>query len=1118
MATPSFLEEYRPTELPNSGVKKPSFIEEYRPPSGPMHRGRPVNRQATDIAFPKTWDEYNQTGKPLSVLGMDTPIRLQEGVTEEGHKRTYFVPPPINIKTGNAPVDVGLGAQQSMSNIGVGGTLEAGRATLALGEYLLESVGLDDREVQYIEENFPTLPAGNDYEKFGQEVVSMLVGGVAGGRLVQKLAERLKTPEKAAEILSTFSKRLRNDPNGIRKLQLMVRGVLTEFGEILGASTTTPPEIDPLSEDLGIVPEGENNFAANVVDNTAFSVILRTVGKVLGFGGKKLDEKILQGFRGADRNLAALHWLKAIDPLTAENLPGEEIRRRAQIMADVIQKHKMFELSLTGNQLPVDTSMSIMAGAEEYMRRTYSYMEAELGAQGFADFVKQGVKNIITQTTSIKQGMKANPEVAVSDSNFLENVGTEINSVADSLATPAQGHQVAQNIGRSAVDRINAADANVNAAREQVRGADLNVDFTQSEQQITQMLEQARQSGNLGSSETQRYMLQNLTGPQLYQAWLKARTRVDDAFKNVPHEQVDSMELANLLARAGDVTNILEDFGIPATSGGLKKYDPTNINQDTGLNEVEELAQQLESKGYNDVYILVNELRSKLSRRINSAYVSGDSDTALQIELVRDGIDELINKSGNPDIQRAMREYKEYADNWLQTTPLKQYDAAASQVKDMGDGYTRGSLEANEAGMAALAQSRNAYTDDYLTKFVLALQSGNPNASPQISQALVGEALNTLVKKTRAGSRISSDELLAAIEPYARTLETTDPNTIKMWRESVEELKLAESGLQDAEQALANAEIAATQIREEAGRSAARYFIAERTGNASIRESSTDAFRQLFDSQDSPTLVKRLLDEMNVAGDELAIQGVKSEYLRWLKNRIFTKKPVGFTGEADDSVVRDLSGAKLQDALSSDYSHDMMLLKEVFADDPDAGNAVVALMTQMHNMINSRATKVNPFGSNTVVDATLQKSVNTLIMLTLGVLNPTATKARALTGALTLGHNARLSSAFDTIFGKIVTDPQFVSEALESVAKGRPVGRFLAVLTKGMARGTLGAKRDTEEQTEEAFNTSQLEQERETLATQHTERPVERVATNLPEGYAMDERGFIQRPGAIRTK
>jgi hypothetical protein len=56
MATPSFLEEYRPTELPNSGVKKPSFIEEYRPPSGPMHRGRPVNRQATDIAFPKTWD------------------------------------------------------------------------------------------------------------------------------------------------------------------------------------------------------------------------------------------------------------------------------------------------------------------------------------------------------------------------------------------------------------------------------------------------------------------------------------------------------------------------------------------------------------------------------------------------------------------------------------------------------------------------------------------------------------------------------------------------------------------------------------------------------------------------------------------------------------------------------------------------------------------------------------------------------------------------------------------------------------------------------------------------------------------------------------------------------
>jgi hypothetical protein len=1084
--------------------------------SGPIHRGRPVNRQARDVSFPKTWDEYNQTGEPLSVLGMDTPIRLQQGTTDEGAKRTYFVPPPINIKTGNQFVDVGIGAQAATSNMAIGGALEAGRATLALGEYLLESAGLDDREVQYIEENFPTLPAGSDFEKFGQEVASMLYGGVTGAGLVKKLSEYVRAPEKVAQILTTFSQRLKNDPNGMRKLQLMIRGVLTEFGEILGASATTPPEIDPLSEQLGIVPEGENNFAANVVDNTAFSVLLRTVGKVVGFAGKKIDEKIIQGFRGADRNLAAKHWLKAIDPLTADNLPDEEIRRRASIMADVLQKHQMFDLALTGKQVPVDTSMSVMAGAEEYMRRTYAYMEQQMGTKAFTDFVRQGAKDIVSQTIAIKQGMKANPEVAMSDANFLETVGTEVSSAANSLATPTQGHQIAEDIGTGMSNRIHAADDTVNLRKQEVLGANMNIDTIQSEQQITQMLEDARRTGNLGSSETQRYMLQDLAGPQLYQAWLKARGKVDEAFKNIPHEVVDSNELAQLLAQVGDVTNILEDFGIPSTSGGMKKYNPVPDPQ-TGLSEIDQLAQSLEANGYNDVYILVNEVRSKLSRRISSAYAASDSDTALQLELLRDGIDQLVGKSKNPDIQNAMATYAEFADNWLQTTPLKQYDAAASQVQPMPGGMTRGSLEANEAGMAALAQSRNAYTDDYLTKFVLALQSGNPDAAPEISQALVGEALNTLVKKFRSGSRIPSNELLAAIEPYARTLETTNPNLIRAWREQVDQLSHAEAGLKNSEDALAEAEVLAADIKQEANTTAARYFVAELTGNSGVRESSSDAFTKLFDAQDAPTLVARLLDEMNAAGPtgEMAAQGVKAEYLRYLKRKIFTNRPVGVSGDADDMFVRDVSGARLNTALDNDYTRDMMLLKEVFADDKPMGDAVVALMTQMHNMVNSRATKANPFGSNTVVDATLQKSVNTLIMLTMGVLNPTATKARAITGALTLGHNSKVEAAFDTIFAKIVTDPQFISEALESVARGRPMNRFLSVLTKGMTRGTLGANRDTEEAfqiPEEEMNAMEDE------AAVHTERPAPNpTSANLPAGYTMDERGFIQKPGAIRT-
>lgn len=1116
-------------ETPNTSLAP---WEEARP-KGPVGRGRPVNRQATELAFPKTWDEYQQTGKPLSVLGQELPIRLQQGVTNEGRKRTYFVPPPISNKpTGSAPLDVMIGADKSLGNMAVGGALEAGRASLALGEYLLETAGLDDKSIQFIEENFPTLPAGNNIEKAGQEIMSVLYGAATGNTLLSTIAKYTRTPEKVTQILSTFKKNLRDDPNAFKKMQLMVRGVLTEFGEILGASATTPPEQTPISEQLGIVPDGDNNVVGNIVDNAAFSVLARLIGVGLGALGKKVDQKFLQGFRPAERNKAALQWLKAVDPLTPDNIPGEEINRRAKIMADVLQKYKMFEIALTGKELPLDTSMAMMQGANEYMRRTYGYMEQQMGSAKFAEFVEQGVRSIVSETLAIKQGMKSNREVALSDANFLDTVGSEMETAANSFpipgggtTTPAIGHDVGVNIGRQALNRIDTSQNALTRAKEEVAGAGANLDTTLSDTQLMQMLEEARDTNKLGGSMAQRMMREELTGPNLLAGFQKAKQRVTEAFRNVPSEKIDPTELANLIASSGNIMNPLEDFGIPATAGGMKTYNSIP-SPDSGLSEIDELALSLEQKGVNDVNYILNEIWPQLSKRINAAYVARDPMSADQIHVFRRQLGELIGKSKNPAIQNAMNEYKEFADTWLGTQPLRQYEAAASQVHEVGGGFTpKGQTDAFEIGGQMFEASRNAYTDAYLTKFVLALQTGDPNASQEISQFLVGEALNTLVKKTTAGSRIPSQELLNSIAPYTRTLENIDPNgLIKDWHEAVQKIQIAEQGLKSSEDVLDEAQALATKMKEEAATGAARFFLGELTRNPGLRKNSQDAWRQLFNATDAPLLVGRLLEQMKTEKNTLAIAGLKSEYLRYLRDKIFTNRPVGVTGDTaspldptQDAFVRDLSGSRLKDALSSDYSHDMSTLREIFKDEPKTGDAVVALMTTMHNMVNSRATKVNPFGSNTVVDATLQKSVNTLIMLTLGVLNRTATTARAVTGTLTLGHNDRMKQAYDSIFSQIVTNPQFVSEALENVSRGRPIKEFLGVVTKGAIRGSIMQRRPTEDvETEEALGgniTPEEMQSMEQQASVHTNRPIEQpiVSSNMPPGYEQDERGFIRK-------
>ena len=370
--------------------------------------------------------------------------------------------------------------------------------------------------------------------------------------------------------------------------------------------------------------------------------------------------------------------------------------------------------------------------------------------------------------------------------------------------------------------------------------------------------------------------------------------------------------------------------------------------------------------------------------------------------------------------------------------------------------------------MQMFLNAEQAATPGKMEAFLNALsKSAGKDVTPEIAEAYIGLTIRGLVSSTKAGSKIDSAQVRSSIQPYLNILEQTNPKAVEMFETAVKELELAEIGVASSKQINDIAEETYKQTTKLAQEKAAVKFINNLKGNdPSVMADPSAVFKSIFDAKNSTDLVADLLKQADEIGDPLVRDGIKSKYLSYVHEKIFTNKRIASEVTADGvGATRELSPTQIETIVKGEFDTTLSTLKEVFKDEPAKSDAIINLLEVLNLSVNNRAVRGNNFGSTTVLDEALKEKMNRLIVLTLGVLNPVATKARNISAAMLDGRAKEIKEAIELQVDMMLTSPQYFNDVMYGVAGKVDEKTLLRTIERNMIRGGtyLAKDRDVED-------------------------------------------------------
>jgi hypothetical protein len=1031
---------------------------------------------------------YNQRGEKsetAEAFGFD--MRTQKVTDDEGETQTYVVPAPGSKASGRTGRILAGGvseAAKGIARVGEGVTDAIGAGADALGiNKALENTGVrigTDPDTDYVKENFPTVPAEDLGDEVGQEIVSILVGSVGGAGLATKLEKALNlTPKAASFMAKQWAKVGNKSPEQLYDAaRIFSKTLIVGTGANIGATATTPETTEPLFGDdiveaLGFDAE-ENRNLTNFADNVMFSSALTLLGRTIKGGGKVASKLIpiqILKKNTRDRELGAL-LLKEIDP-NMVGVPAEVFAERARIMGEVMKSNKSFRAELLANtEINVDSTTSIYQGAEEYVRRAYGWQESLLGKDAYEKFVKDTAGAIRNKMTDIRQGRitAGSVDVRNADKSIVEGFDDALSDTTKELGGQDAVVSSADSLSKPIIEEVGQARVNTDLASDVRDVAEFSLDDAANKNVVVETLQEARGKNALGSDQTEKALLETLTGDQLFKAWSEKRTAYKAAFEGLPDVPVAMDDIVEIIEEAGAKTN---DFNTISTTS--TKEDPlasllrvVRPKVADGVAETnEEVIARLEVGG-NTFKALFTDIRPKLALRIKNLLDSSQDASALITLKTR--IDEIA-RDADPAYGNALDLYEDYAGTFLATEALKKFSAVAKEVNPMlktASGDAKGLANAYQAGMDAfnLSIGPNAVSKN-TDAFIAALDSGTQgiDSNPELAAAFVGHTLNMLNKNLDGAASVNSTGITNAVSPYLTMLKRTDPDLVSLFEEAVEGLRTAESGLGNAKKAKVEAHKAYIDILKASKLNTASRFVENINSMPSAKSNPQAVFDNIFNSKEAPAKIADLMNAAKQSDNPLVISGIQAQYLTWLKNSIQTGRRFGPDAEKN---AREMSGSALDSILRNPSSPVLRSLDILFADNPDRSAQVVSLLVIQDLALSGRTGRGSTFGSNTAYDQQIQKFVNRINVVLFGVLNPTATVARNVSQAVTENYRKGIQADVLKTLDLMLADPDEFDRVMKLVDTDN-VQEAVDIMSKHLGKGVYGATLPLEDQMEDAL-------------------------------------------------
>lgn len=1010
----------------------------------------PIGMSAVDPEAKATNDAlYKQQGHAL-VPGWEDGPRLQDSVDATGNKETSFVPPasfgPVERVLSGGALEAAKGVAKipAVAAEALDGRNWANFLTqnLPISAKLKEELKIAKPDtVAWIDSNFPTMPAASPAEKMAQEITSIVIGGLGGGKATEMAIDKLPAVQKliaqnAQDFLESFGAKNKVDVvNAQQKTEAFIKSMTIEFaGSNTGATITTPDDSQPLT-------------GSTFVDNTIGSGIFRVLG--LGY---KSARNLWSGTHGggsapiSETGLAA-DLFRQVDP-DVVNVSQEEFLRRAGAFSKIIADNSEVTNNTFGN-LAIGPASALYQGSRQYVDEAYGYLKNSLGPK-YEDWANAKAGQIADSIQSFKRDNLSSPIVQQADANIIDRGKTAIAGQAELLGTQEAAKQAASDIAEPLLQKFNAAKSSIRTGEADVADASDRLAKVANGNAFLEAIDK-NTAGAAFDNDFAHITDKRAKAVAAQEKWKQSLDNYKGKFNNLPlGKSFNVQELANKLENFGNQDDIGKLFnlqgGAPTQKFGKMAEDADGMPVDK-LNVIDNLAGK-------DMRWLVTEARPYFTQQLEAAKNAAiNGKTPVNMKEYTDLIQWIDEQADNyPGFKEAKQAYAEHMQKWGQIEETKRLNTLAKE-----------SNNAVEKGADQTYREFYNFQDRVLKDpDGSGVMLKNWMKSFDVQDKEAGEfVMNELVNTLATAKPQDADTLISVIKPQMPKFKAVNPEYYNLINSAIKEVEQAKSGLKGADDGLKIIKDKAKQMYNESADTAAVKFIEDRAiGNAEFAgESALERTNKMF-SNTSET--KKLFTEATATGNPKVVEGLQGQFLRWMNDNVFTSRVVSASGNG--RAVTEASLSKLNDILDGSDRKWKETFDIVFADKPQFREDFDLLLKTMRDDVNVRSNRPQTFSSNTAVDTarnSREQAASLLTTILFGRLNRTAATVGALTKALSTAKTAADEQALMKILPTLLTDSTTLTNVLDEIVKNpkmEDIGHLVDKLVDNSAGLTNTAK------------------------------------------------------------
>ena len=958
-------------------------------------------------------------------------------------EKKYVVPSPEDN-------EVKRWALQVAENV-IGGTADA--AVLAANK-----LGLTDKEGGLTQEGEVGKAIPDQVQSDGEGIITELTTFVVGPAALEKgvklgakgagalagaagkMAQAI-SPEAHMAIRNTYRTVLEatGDANkALRASRTQAKRVVTGLAFGLREAAVAPDGYEGMivspetvQEVFNVSPERAQDISF-MLDTPAIAGTLGVLGRVWDIASTKMINPALGGLRnlriggglgeavgggigkltisGGDGGLRVLTWL---DPDLAKASP-EEFIFRTNVLSGAMDRSAVQNVKLgrAAAEVKMDTPAAFAEVAKDYYSQAYVHLKEVFGPKEFNDWATMRAAETSNRLFELKTALISDPKALTQNAqtaNKLEGIFDEASGMADG-SLPMKQEQTGQILGDAQRGTLRSADETLEAAQKQADASRIAADTAiSSDPEMKKLFDDFVDSS--GSTAAIDNRLVESVGEPLYQSFKKMKTDVDAAYKKVADSDA-----------VGDVASLKEAIGEEAANQPFFKKlisdaekDPSFGNMYNNLRQT--ISKEIKRTSPDDpkMGVLLAARKNINEDQLNNLRFTGEGQTAL-------------------DVKKAKAEYIKLNSAWYGGN-LKEVENLAKVGKERLVGEKlpvpegaplQGVDRWNKAAVDTVLSGLDRASGETFRKSIeRAAASGGQDVAGGIAEYYTAKSLSNVAGRIIAGDKESVKALRQGLKSYVNILDNMKSPLLPKVKSLEAKVQTLGQAADVDEKALALVRQDVEALRQEANKGVLSKFL--ENGDNLVGGDVDKTMRKIFSTGNSGTQTKQLLDQASGLGEESGIvkEAIEGTYLDYLKSKMFTNRQIGIADIDEGKLLR---GYKANEVNIRKFfgpnSQDMQNLRLIFSDTPEVFEEVQKLSKLAENT--TRTTTKNDDLLRQKIDKSEDPThgLGSLIQMTLGVLNPTATRTKRILGPMAATSLEEVKRAQDAVFMAMLTDPK----------------------------------------------------------------------------------------------